>query len=129
MPTINQLVKGLRGLKRKIKEDWILNNCPQKKATILKLRTAKPRKPNSAIWKIAKVRVLSSGLPVVVYIPGQGHSLQEHSQILIKGGRIPDLPGVWYKAVKGKLDFTALEWFQRMKRWSKFGVPLPKKNN
>lgn len=123
MPTVNQLVKNYWKLRKKKKIDWILQNCPQKKAIILKLWTAKPKKPNSAIWKVAKVWVVSSKIPVIIYIPGQGHSLQEHSQILIWGGRIPDLPGVHYKALKGKLDFSFHEKFERKKRWSKFGIP------
>ena len=122
MPTFQQLLKGSWEPKRERKIDRILQGCPQKKAVIVKLWTAKPKKPNSAIWKIAKVWVLSTKIPVIVYIPGQGHSLQEHSQILIRGGRVPDLPGVHYKAIKGKLDFAANEWFARMKWWSKFGV-------
>ena len=123
MPTFQQLVKGMRKLKWKWKMDRILQNCPHKKASIIKLWTAKPKKPNSAIWKIAKVRIVSSRIPVIVYIPGQGHSLQEHSQILIRGGWVPDLPGVHYKAVKGKLDFSAKERFDWMQKWSKFGTP------
>ena len=122
MPTFEQLLKGTREAKRTRKIDRILQNCPQKKAVILKLWTAKPKKPNSAIWKIAKVRVVSTRIPVIVYIPGQGHSLQEHSQVLIWGGWVPDLPGVHYKAIKGKLDFASNERFARMSRWSKFGI-------
>jgi len=102
--------------------DRILQNCPQKKAVIVKLRTAKPKKPNSAIRKVAKVRIVSTNIHVIAYVPGQGHSLQEHSQVLIRGGRVPDLPGVHYKAIKGKLDFSASEKFSRMKRRSKFGI-------
>lgn len=126
MPTFEQLLKGTREPKRSRKVDWILQNCPQKKAVIIKLWTAKPKKPNSAIRKIAKVRVLSTKIPVIVYIPGQGHSLQEHSQVLIWGGRVPDLPGVHYKAIKGKLDFAPGEWFAWMTRRSKFGIKKPK---
>lgn len=122
MPTFGQLIWGARQSKWSPKIDRILKNCPQKKAVIVKLWTAKPKKPNSAIRKIAKARVLSTKTMVIVYIPGQGHSLQEHSQVLIWGGRVPDLPGVHYKAIKGKLDFNSSEWFSRMKRWSKFGV-------
>lgn len=126
MPTFEQLLRGVWEPKRNWKIDWILQSCPQKKAVILKLWTAKPKKPNSAIWKIAKVRVLSTKVPVIVYIPGQGHSLQEHSQVLIRGGRVPDLPGVHYKAIKGKLDFGSGERFARMAWRSKFGVKKPK---
>lgn len=122
MPTFEQLIWGTRQPKWNCKIDWILQNCPQKKAVIVKLWTAKPKKPNSAIWKIAKARILSTKILVVIYIPGHGHSLQEHSQVLIWGGRVPDLPGVHYKAIWGKLDFIGNEWFIWMKRWSKFGV-------
>lgn len=126
MPTFGQLLRGVREPKWDWKIDWILQNCPQKKAVIVKLWTAKPKKPNSAIWKIAKVWVLSTKILVIVYIPGQGHSLQEHSQVLIRGGRVPDLPGVHYKAIKGKLDFAPGERFARMTWRSKFGVKKPK---
>lgn len=122
MPTFTQLINGTRQPKWSWKVDRILQNCPQKRAVILKLWTAKPKKPNSAIRKIAKVRVVSTKIPVIVYIPGQGHSLQEHSQVLIRGGWVPDLPGVHYKAIKGKLDFAANERFAWTKRWSKFGI-------
>jgi small subunit ribosomal protein S12 len=122
VPTFQQLLNGIWQPKRNHKLDRILQNCPQKKAVILKLWTAKPKKPNSAIWKIAKVRILSTSIPVIVYIPGQGHSLQEHSQVLVRGGWVPDLPGVHYKAIKGKLDFAPNERFARMKRRSKFGI-------
>ena len=125
MPTIGQLLKNSWKIKKIKKIDWILQGCPHKRAIILKLRTAKPKKPNSAIWKVAKVWIVSSKIPVIVYIPGQGHSLQEHSQILIRGGWIPDLPGVHYKAIKGKLDFSAHERFDWWKWRSKFGVPKP----
>lgn len=122
MPTFGQLIWGLRKRKRSWTVDRILQNCPQKKAVVVKLWTAKPKKPNSAIWKIAKVRVVSTKIHVIAYIPGQGHSLQEHSQVLIRGGRVPDLPGVHYKAIKGKLDFASNERFAWMARWSKFGI-------
>ena len=122
MPTFEQLMRHVWQPKRYRKVDRILQNCPQKKAVIVKLRTAKPKKPNSAIRKIAKVRVLSTKIHVIAYIPGQGHSLQEHSQVSIWGGWVPDLPGVHYKAIKGKLDFSSSEKFSRMKRWSKFGI-------
>lgn len=123
MPTYQQLFSGIRKAWRKKKIDWILQNCPHKRATVLKLWTAKPKKPNSAIRKIAKVRIISSKITVIVYIPGQGHSLQEHSQILIRGGWVPDLPGVHYKAIRGKFDFNSKERFSWWKWRSKFGVP------
>lgn len=128
MPTFEQLIWHVRQPKRNRKIDRILQNCPQKKAVIVKLWTAKPKKPNSAIRKVAKVRILSTKIHVVAYIPGQSHSLQEHSQVLIRGGWVPDLPGVHYKAIKGKLDFSPHEKFVRMKRRSKFGVKKIKEN-
>jgi len=87
----------------------------------LKVYTTKPKKPNSAIRKIAKVR-LSTGRRLIAYIPGQGHNLQEHSVVMIRGGRVPDLPGVHYHIIRGKYDFTGAETFERRKRRSKFGV-------
>ena len=83
--------------------------------------TTKPKKPNSAIRKIAKLK-LSTGKNIIAYIPGQGHNLQEHSVVLIRGGRVKDLPGVHYHIIRGKLDFIARESFQRNKRRSKFGI-------
>jgi len=85
----------------------------------------KPKKPNSAIRKVAKVR-FSNGYSRIVYIPGQGHNLQEHSVVLVRGGRVPDLPGVHYHCMRGKFTFTAKENFDRRKRRSKFGHPFPK---
>jgi len=100
-----------------------LNGRPQLRAVCLKVYTTKPKKPNSAIRKIAKVR-LSTGKRTIVYLPGQGHALQEHSVLLIRGGRVPDLPGVHYHAIRGKYDFTTKENFNRAKRRSKFGIKL-----
>ena len=123
MPTYQQLIKNARKINWNKKIDWILQNCPHKKASITKLRTAKPKKPNSAVRKIAKVWIISTGISSVIYIPGHGHSLQEHSQILIWGGWVPDLPGIHYKAIKGVLDFNSTERFKRSNRRSKFGTP------
>jgi len=102
-----------------------LQGRPHLRAVCLKVYTTKPKKPNSAIRKIAKVR-LSTGKKTIVYIPGCGHNLQEHSVVLVRGGRVPDLPGVHYHAIRGKYDFSSNESFQRKKRRSKFGIKLIK---
>jgi small subunit ribosomal protein S12 len=86
-----------------------------------------PKKPNSAVRKIAKVK-LSTGERTLIYLPGQGHTLQQHSVVLIRGGRVPDLPGIQYHAVRGKYDFTAKEDFDRRTNRSKYGTPRPKKD-
>lgn len=126
MITINQLIHKSKRFIKKIKtRSNTLDNCPQKKGVCFKVTTMKPKKPNSAIRKIAKVR-LTNGRKVIAYIPGQGHSLQEHSVVLIKGGRTPDLPGVRYRLIKGKLDFVWKENFSRKNARSKYGVPKSK---
>lgn len=99
-----------------------LQGCPQRKGICFKVTIMKPKKPNSAIRKIAKVR-LSTRRKVVVYIPGIGHNLQEHASILVRGGRVRDLPGLHYKAVKGKYDFSWKEYFLRQQSRSKYGIP------
>ena len=99
-----------------------LGGCPQRKGICLKIRLVKPKKPNSAIRKIAKVR-LSNRVSALVYIPGQGHSLHRHSRVLVRGGRTPDLPGLHYKMVRGKYDFTWHERIERVNARSKYGVP------
>jgi small subunit ribosomal protein S12 len=126
MITFSQLCKSVR--KRKITKTSSprLAKSPQKKATCLKVYTITPKKPNSAIRKIAKVR-LSTGERTLVYLPGQGHSLQQHSVILVRGGRVPDCPGILYHAVRGKYDFTSKENFERRTNRSKYGTPIPKK--
>lgn len=131
MPTFQQLLNKAWLAKWKRKIDRILWGCPQKRASVLKLRTMSPWKPNSATWKVAKVWILSTKISIIAYIPGQNHgtptlSLQEHSHILLRGGWVPDLPGVHYKAIKGKLDFSCDENFDRMQWWSKFGISWPK---
>src|SRR5688572_12738013 len=103
MPTINQLVRSGRKVKRKFSKSPILDKCPFKRGVCLQVRTMTPKKPNSALRKISRVR-LSNGKEVTVYIPGEGHSLQEHSIVLIRGGRVRDLPGVRYQVVRGTLD-------------------------
>jgi small subunit ribosomal protein S12 len=99
--------------------------APQKKGVCVKVYTTKPKKPNSAIRKVAKVR-LSTGRSLIVYVPGQGHNLQQHSVVLIRGGRVPDLPGVLYHILRGKYDFVGKERFERSARRSKFSVKKPK---
>jgi len=99
---------------------------PHLRAVVLKVYTTKPKKPNSAIRKVAKV-LLSTGTKKIVYIPGCGHNLQEHSVVLIRGGRVRDLPGVHYHAIRGKIDFSSKENFDRHKRRSKFGIKQYKK--
>lgn len=126
MVTVNQLIHKSQRIIKKIKaRSNTLDNCPQRKGVCFKVTTMKPKKPNSAIRKIAKVR-LTNGRKVIAYIPGQGHSLQEHSVVLVKGGRTPDLPGVRYRLIKGKLDFAWKESFSRKNARSKYGVPKNK---
>ena len=123
MITFNQLGKrrNKRITKLKYKITGQLKKCPQLKGICLKVFTMTPKKPNSALRKVIKVK-LSNGLKVIAYIPGQSHNLQEYSSVLIRGGKIPDLPGVHYKAIKGKLDFDYKENFIRTKSRSKFGI-------
>jgi small subunit ribosomal protein S12 len=103
MPTINQLVRRRRRPQRSLSKAPILDKCPQKRGVCLQVKTMTPKKPNSALRKITRVR-LSNGKEVTVYIPGEGHSLQEHSIVLVRGGRVRDLPGVRYQVVRGALD-------------------------
>ncbi len=103
MPTINQLVKKGRQAPRKFSKSPVLTKCPQKRGVCLQVKTMTPKKPNSALRKVARVR-LSNGKEVTVYIPGEGHNLQEHSIVLVRGGRVRDLPGVRYHIVRGALD-------------------------
>lgn len=123
MPTINQLMRlGRKTKTRKSKAPGLKGN-PQQRATCIKLTIMKPKKPNSAQRKIAKVR-LSNGRRITCYIPGGGHTLQEHSVVLVRGGRTKDLPGVKYRLVRGKLDLTPA--MGRKRARSKYGVPLIK---
>ena len=118
MPTINQLVrKGRRIVRRKSKAP-VLNGCPQKRGVCLIVRTMTPKKPNSALRKIARVR-LSNGKEITAYVPGEGHNLQEHSIVLVRGGRVRDLPGVKYHIVRGVLDCAGVD--GRNKSRSKYG--------
>ena len=108
MPTINQLVKRGRKSRRKFSKSPVLNKCPQKRGVCLQVKTMTPKKPNSALRKITRVR-LSNGKEVTAYIPGEGHTLQEHSIVLVRGGRVRDLPGVRYQVVRGSHDTLGVE--------------------
>ena len=108
MPTINQLVRKRRRNQRKVSKAPVLDQCPQKQGVCLQVRTMTPKKPNSALRKITRVR-LSNGKEVTVYIPGEGHNLQEHSIVLVRGGRVRDLPGVRYQVIRGALDTLGVE--------------------
>ncbi|MBP7679831.1 MAG: 30S ribosomal protein S12 [Saprospiraceae bacterium] len=124
MPTINQLVrKGREVIKTKSKSR-ALDACPQKRAVCTRVYTTTPKKPNSALRKVAKVR-MTNGIEVIAYIPGEGHNLQEHSIVLIRGGRVKDLPGVRYTIVRGTLDTAGVN--NRKKSRSKYGSKRPKK--
>ena len=123
MPTIQQLVrKGRKKLKSKSKSP-ALDSCPQKRGVCTRVYTTTPKKPNSAMRKVARVR-LSHGKEVNAYIPGEGHNLQEHSIVLIRGGRVKDLPGVRYHVIRGTLDTGGVD--DRTQRRSKYGAKKPK---
>lgn len=123
MPTINQIVrKGRHDLITKTKTPALKAN-PQRRGVCTVVRTATPKKPNSAMRKIARVR-LTNGIEVTAYIPGIGHNLQEHSVVMVKGGRVRDLPGVRYKVIRGALDTTGVA--NRMQARSKYGAKRPK---
>ena len=123
MPTIQQLVrKGRKKLKSKSKSP-ALDSCPQKRGVCTRVYTTTPKKPNSAMRKVARVR-LSHGKEVNAYIPGEGHNLQEHSIVLIRGGRVKDLPGVRYHVIRGTLDTGGVD--DRTQRRSKYGAKNPK---
>ncbi len=108
MPTINQLVRKGRKPKEKKSKSPALERCPQKRGVCIRVYTTNPKKPNSALRKVAKVR-LSNGREVIAYIPGEGHNLQEHSVVLVRGGRVKDLPGVKYHIVRGVYDCAGVE--------------------
>ena len=124
MPTINQLVRIGRKVNIKKSKARALQNCPQKKGVCLLVKTMTPKKPNSALRKVARVR-LSNGIEVTAYIPGVGHNLQEHSMVLVRGGRVNDLPGVRYHVVRGTLDALGVE--GRKQSRSMYGAKRPKK--
>ena len=124
MPTINQLVrKGRKKIASKNK-NRALEACPQRRGVCTRVYTTTPKKPNSALRKVARVR-LTNGFEVTAYIPGEGHNLQEHSIVLIRGGRIKDLPGVRFHIVRGALDASGVE--KRINSRSKYGTKRPKK--
>lgn len=123
MPTISQLIrKGRKKLKKKSKAP-ALGTCPQKRGVCLQVKTQTPKKPNSALRKVARIR-LTGGIEVTAYIPGEGHNLQEHSIALVRGGRVKDLPGVRYHIVRGTLDTSGVA--DRKKSRSKYGTKRPK---
>ncbi|PKM83860.1 MAG: 30S ribosomal protein S12 [Firmicutes bacterium HGW-Firmicutes-13] len=124
MPTINQLVRRGREMTKKKSTAPALEDSPQKRGVCTRVSTTTPKKPNSALRKIARVR-LTNGMEVTAYIPGIGHNLQEHSVVLVRGGRVKDLPGVRYHLVRGALDSAGVE--NRTKSRSKYGTKLKKK--
>ena len=123
MPTINQLIRNPRTDKPKRDKVPALEACPQKRGVCTKVYTTTPKKPNSALRKVARVR-LTNGFEVTSYIPGEGHNLQEHSVVMIRVGRVKDLPGVRYHIVRGTLDTQGLK--DRRQRCSKYGAKRPK---
>ena len=123
MPTINQLVRQGREAVRKKSKTPAMESCPQKRGVCIRVYTTTPKKPNSALRKVARVR-LTNGLEVTSYIPGVGHNLQEHSIVLIRGGRVKDLPGVRYHVVRGTLDSVGVA--NRKQGRSKYGAKRPK---
>ena len=123
MVTYNQLIRKPREEKRRSQRRPALQKCPQKKGVCMKLVTRTPKKPNSALRKVARVK-LTNGFEVIAYIPGEGHSLQEYSVVLMRGGRVPDLPGVKYHCVRGKYDFKEVK--NRKNSRSKYGAKKQK---
>jgi small subunit ribosomal protein S12 len=123
MPTINQLIRNPRVVQKRRGKTRDLDQCPQKRGVCLQVKTMTPKKPNSALRKIARVR-LSNGREVTAYIPGEGHNLQEHSIVLVRGGRVHDLPGVRYHIIRGTLDSLGVE--GRKQSRSKYGAKRPK---
>jgi len=123
MPTINQLVRLGREVVKKKSASPALMDCPQKRGVCVRVYTTTPKKPNSALRKVARVR-LTNGIEVTTYIPGIGHNLQEHSVVLIRGGRVKDLPGVRYHIIRGSLDASGVA--NRKKSRSKYGAKKPK---
>ncbi|MEC8512882.1 MAG: 30S ribosomal protein S12 [Planctomycetota bacterium] len=124
MPTINQLIRKGRKTPLKRSKSPVLDSCPQKRGVCLQVKTQTPKKPNSALRKIARVR-LSNGKEITAYIPGEGHNLQEHSVVLVRGGRVRDLPGVRYHILRGTLDTSGVD--GRSQSRSKYGSKRPKK--
>ena len=123
MPTINQLLRKGRTPKKSRSKSPALKKCPQRRGVCVQVKTKTPKKPNSALRKVAWVR-LSTGQEVIAYIPGEGHNLQEHSIVLVRGGRVKDLPGVRYHIVRGTMDTAAVQ--DRKQGRSKYGAKRPK---
>ncbi|MFW5776930.1 MAG: 30S ribosomal protein S12 [Spirochaetota bacterium] len=123
MPTINQLVRKGRKTAKKATKSPALQSCPQKRGVCTRVMTFTPKKPNSALRKVARVRLVN-GIEVTAYIPGIGHNLQEHSVVLLRGGRVKDLPGVRYHIIRGAKDTLGVE--DRRKSRSKYGTKRPK---
>ncbi|MGH7827395.1 MAG: 30S ribosomal protein S12 [Candidatus Binatia bacterium] len=123
MPTINQLVRESREKQKRKNTAPALQSCPQKRGVCTRVYTSTPKKPNSALRKVARVR-LTNGIEVTSYIPGVGHNLQEHSVVLIRGGRVKDLPGVRYHIIRGTLDSIGVQ--ERRQGRSKYGAKRPK---
>jgi small subunit ribosomal protein S12 len=123
MPTINQLIRNPRAQQKSRNKVPAMQSCPQKRGVCTRVYTTTPKKPNSALRKVARVR-LTNGFEVTSYIPGEGHNLQEHSVVLIRGGRVKDLPGVRYHIIRGTLDTQGVK--DRRQRRSKYGAKRPK---
>ena len=123
MPTINQLVRHGREVEVVKSKSPAMQNCPQRRGVCTRVYTTTPKKPNSALRKVARVR-LTNGFEVTAYIPGEGHNLQEHSIVLIRGGRVKDLPGVRYHVIRGTLDASGVA--NRNQARSKYGAKRPK---
>jgi small subunit ribosomal protein S12 len=123
MPTISQLIRGIREPQNDKTKSPALENCPQRRGVCTQVKTTTPKKPNSALRKIARVK-LTTGVEVTAYIPGVGHNLQEHSIVMIRGGRVKDLPGVRYHIIRGVLDSAGVN--DRKQGRSKYGAKKPK---
>ncbi|MBM3970684.1 MAG: 30S ribosomal protein S12 [Planctomycetes bacterium] len=123
MPTINQLVRKPRTIQKSRSKTPVLEGCPQRRGVCLLVKTVTPKKPNSALRKVARVR-LSNGKEITAYIPGEGHNLQEHSIVLVRGGRVRDLPGIRYKVIRGVLDTLGVT--NRKQARSRYGAKRPK---
>jgi small subunit ribosomal protein S12 len=123
MPTINQLVRKSRKKITTSKKTAALQKCPQRRGVCVRVYTTTPKKPNSALRKVARIR-LTNAIEVTAYIPGEGHNLQEHSVVMVRGGRVKDLPGVRYTVIRGTLDTSGVQ--DRRKSRSKYGTKRPK---
>jgi small subunit ribosomal protein S12 len=123
MPTINQLIRKGRKVSRKKVKTPALQSCPQRRGVCVRVYTSTPKKPNSALRKVARVR-LTNGIEVTSYIPGVGHNLQEHSVVMIRGGRVKDVPGVRYHIIRGTMDTAGVD--DRRQGRSKYGAKKPK---